>query len=113
MPKTYKADRISNMVQKYVSEIIQFELKDKDIGFVTVTRAKVTNDYSYAYIYVSYIDEVSKQKGLEALEKAKGFIRSRLADKLTIYKTPEIIFKLDTSFDEAQEIEEVLKNLKK
>lgn len=108
-----KQEKMNHICQRAISEIIQFELKDKDIGFVTVTRAKVTNDYSYAYIYVSYIDEVSKQKGLEALEKAKGFIRSRLADKLTIYKTPEIVFKLDTSFDEAQEIEEVLKNLKK
>ena len=111
--KTYKSDRISSLVQKYVSEIIQYELKDKDIGFVTVTRAKVTNDYSYAYIYVSYVIEAEKEKGLEALEKAKGFIRSSLAKKLSIYKTPEIVFKLDTTFDDALEIEQAIDAAKK
>ena len=51
----YKLDRVGNLIQKNVSEIIQFEMKE-DVGMVTITRVRVVNDYSYAYIYVSFLN---------------------------------------------------------
>ena len=45
-----KNEKIAGLIQKNVSEIIQFNLKDPKIGFITITDAQVTNDLSYAKI---------------------------------------------------------------
>ena len=107
----YKLDRVANLIQRNVSEILQFEVKE-DIGLVTITRVRVVNDYSYAYIYVSFLNENDKEKGLAGLEKAKGFIRSKLATRLDLRKLPALIFKYDDSFEEGQRIEETLMKIR-
>ena len=107
----YKLDRVANLIQRNVSEILQFEVKE-DIGLVTITRVRVVNDYSYAYIYVSFLNENDKEKGLAGLEKAKGFIRSKLASRLDLRKLPALIFKYDDSFEEGQRIEETLMRIR-
>lgn len=107
----YKLDRVANLIQRNVSEILQFEVKE-DIGLVTITRVRVVNDYSYAYIYVSFLNENDKEKGMAGLEKAKGFIRSKLATRLDLRKLPALIFKYDDSFEEGQRIEETLMKIR-
>ena len=109
---------MKNVMEKYfddivrsTSEILQFEVKE-DIGLVTITRVRVVNDYSYAYIYVSFLNENDKEKGLAGLEKAKGFIRSKLASRLDLRKLPALIFKYDDSFEEGQRIEETLMRIR-
>ena len=95
-----KKDKMDNIIQKEVSEIIQFELKNPKIGFVTITDVDVTSDMSYAKIFVSFLgQDARKEAGLKALNQSKGFIRSELAKRLTIRKTPELIFQLDNSLE--------------
>ncbi len=108
----YKLDRVANLIQKNVSEILQFEVKE-DVGMVTITRVRVVNDYSYAYIYVTFLNESYKDKGMAGLEKAKGFIRSKLAARMDLRKLPALIFKYDDSFEEGQRIEEVIMKIHK
>lgn len=103
----YKLDRVAALIQRNISEILQFEVKE-DIGMVTITRVRVVNDYSYAYVYVSFLNENDKEKGLIGLEKAKGFIRSKLASRMDLRKLPALIFKHDDSFEQGQKIEEEL-----
>lgn len=107
----YKVDRINVQVLKYVSEILQFEIKNPNIGFVTITKVDVTRDYSYAKIYVSFLDHRDIDKQMAALEKSKGFIRSELSKRLTIYKCPALIFIYDSSYEEGEKIENILKGL--
>lgn len=109
----YKLNKVNVSIQKYISDILQFDIKNKEIGFVTVTGVETTNDYSYTKVYVSFLDDKRASQGLEALEKSKGYIRSELARKLNIRKTPQIIFVLDDSFAKGQHIEELLKSIKK
>lgn len=107
-----KQERIEGIIRKEISEIIQRELKDPDLGFVTITDVECTNDYSFAKIYVTFLQvKGSEERGLEVLNKAKGLLRSHLAKKLTIRKTPELIFKIDRSFDEGGKIESLLKKI--
>lgn len=109
----YKVDKINVAILKNVSDILQFEVKNPEIGFVTVTRVETTRDYSYSKIYVSFLDNKNADKRMEALEKTKGFIRSELAKRLTIYKCPSLIFVKDTAYEEGQKIENILNGLKK
>lgn len=108
-----KNEKMNHICQRAISEIIQFELKDPKVGFVTITDVQVTNDNSYAKIYVSFLGKKERaEAGLKALNRSKGFIRSNLAKKLSIRKTPELIFELDHSLEQGNKIEKILSELK-
>lgn len=108
-----RQNRVSSIIKKDVSEIIQFDLKDPSVGFCTITDVNLTNDYSYAKIYVSFIGKQErKQAGLKALNRAKGFVRSELGKRITIRKVPEIIFVLDESLDKAEHLESIIEKTK-
>ena len=100
-----RVERVHALIQRNISEIIQFELKNSSVGFVSVTEAIVNKDNSFAKIYVSFLGKGDKNKRLEALNRCKGFIRSELAKRLDIYKVPEIAFILDETFDNAKKLE--------
>jgi len=99
----------SGLPIKNISEIIQFEVKSKSIGFVTVTDVVVSNDFSHAKVYVTFLGQGNVNSRLEALERTKGFIRSSLARKMDIRKVPELHFIVDDSFEKARKIDESLK----
>ncbi|MDR3215504.1 MAG: 30S ribosome-binding factor RbfA [Bacilli bacterium] len=106
-----KVERLQHIILKNVSHIIQFEMKNK-VGLAAITDVKVTNDLSYATIYVHFYGEGNHSlKGMEALEKAKGFIRSKLSKELSIRKVPELIFKIDNSLEQGNRIEEIIKKI--
>ena len=101
--------RIQSIIAKNVTEIIQFELKNPRIGFCTVSEVWVSSDFSYARVYVSFLGAKYPKQNLEELNKTRGYVRSSLAKKLDIRKTPEISFYLDESFEKANRLDEVLK----
>ena len=106
-----RADRLSSIAQKAISDIIQYKVKSDKIGFVTVTAAKVTRDLSYCYVYVSILNDKNHEK-FEALNKIKGFVRTELGHEVKLRKVPEIVFKLDESIENYIHIEELLEESK-
>ena len=107
-----RIQRIQSIIGKNISEIIQFELKNPRIGFCTVSEVWVSSDFSYARVYVSFLGAKYPKQNLEELNKTRGYVRSSLAKKIDIRKTPEITFYLDESFQKAERLEEVLKKEK-
>ncbi len=104
-----RKERVPALILKNISEILQFEVKNKTIGFVTVTDVDVSSDFSHAKVYVSFLDKGGHAERLEALERTKGFIRSSLARKMDIRKVPELHFIIDDSYERAQKLDEGLK----
>lgn len=102
-----KIDRLNNLFVEEISKIIHNEVKDKDIGFVTITDARITNDLSFAKVYFTTLDEDHK-KVLNSLNKASGFIRSLLCDRVQIRKMPEIHFVYDESIEYGKKIEDII-----
>ena len=107
-----KQEKLAVQIQKYISDIIQFELKADNLGIVTVTRVKVSDDNSWAKIYVSFLDKNREQK-LEKLKEYKTIIRTALAKKLTIRRTPDLTFTLDDSYEKGEKIEKIIRELNK
>ena len=103
-----KEKRIEMLIKKNISDILLFELHDKNIGFCTVTDIKMSNDYQYARVYVSFLGTKNPEKNLEALNKARGFVRTSLSKKMDIWKIPQIQFIIDDSFEKADKINRVL-----
>jgi len=105
-----KIDRLNNMFVEEISKIIHEEIKDKDIGFVTITDARITNDLSYAKIYFTTLDN-NREKVISTLNKASGFIRSLLCDRVKIRKMPEIQFVYDESIEYGKKIEDIIERI--
>lgn len=105
-----KIDRLNNMFIEEISKIIHQDIKDKDIGFVTITDVRITNDLSFAKIYITSLDD-NREKVLSALNKASGFIRTLLCDRVKIRKMPEIHFVYDDSIEYGKKIDEIIERI--
>ncbi len=109
-----RLERIESLMLKELSNIIAFELKDPKLGFITISEVKVTNDLSYAKVYVSFLGKQERNEaGLKVLKKAKGFLKSELAKRMKLRKIPELIFVQDTSLENARKIENILEKVNK
>lgn len=104
-----RIDRISEEVRREVDEIIRDELGDPRIsGTWSVTRAEVTGDLRYAKIYISVLEDEKRDGLMEALKKARGFIRRELGKRMTIRYTPELLFVSDRNIAYGVHIAQVL-----
>ena len=105
-----KLDRLNNSFMEKISEIIHEQVKDKDVEFVTITDVKITNDLSFAKIYFTTLDD-NRDKVTKALNKASGFIRSCLCEKVQIRKMPEIHFVYDESIEYGKKIDDIIERI--
>ncbi len=109
-----KTEKIAQIIQRNISEIIQFELKNPKLGFVTITDCTVTNDLSYAKLYVSFLGQDARSEaGLKVLNKSKGFLRTQLSKKMSIRKVPELIFVIDDALERGNKIEKIIFEMNK
>ncbi len=91
--------RVADQIQRDLSEIIAFELKDPRVGMVTITEVQVTPDYAHAKVFFTTLadDPAAIQSTVNGLLKAAGFLRIQLGRRLTIHTLPELHFVHDTS----------------
>lgn len=109
-----KQDRMDQILKKEISRILQFELKNPKLGFVTVTDVECTRDMSQAKVYVSFLGKQERNDaGMKVLRSSKGFIRSTLAKNVKARKIPDLIFVQDTSLTHGQKIDSILSSLPK
>ena len=102
--------RLVEEAREKIATILMMEISDPRLDLVTVTGCEVSVDRSVCKVWVS-ADPDSYDEVLEGLQSAKGRIRSLLGRSLTWRVTPELIFQIDRSTDEAQRIAEALKNV--
>lgn len=108
-----KSERLGSQIQRELGEILQKEVKDSKIGFVTVTGVDVTNDLSIATVYVTILGGDNKtEAALKAIERAKGFIRTSLGKRIQVRKIPDLRFKYDESNEYGNKIDSILEKLK-
>lgn len=110
MKQTESTRRLAQEARSKIATILLTEISDPRLSLVTVTDCEVSIDRSLCRVYVSAApgtyDEV-----LSGLNSAKGRIRSLLGRSLTWRVTPELVFAIDRSTDEAMRITEALKNV--
>jgi ribosome-binding factor A len=108
-----RSQRVSDLIREEIADIIMNKVKDPRLGFVTVTGAKITEDLKIATIYLSILKEEEKEKTLEMLNSAKGFIRAELAKRLKMKFIPSLTFRIDESLEYGVRIEKLLREIKK
>ena len=77
-----KIERLNHTIQQEISLILQTEVKDEHIKFVTITGVDTTSDLSFSKIYYTVLDKEKMDSTKEALEKASSFIRTKLAERI-------------------------------
>ncbi len=107
-----RSQRVSDLLREEIAEIIFFKLKDPRVGFLTVTGVDITDDLKIATVYISILKEEEKKSTLEILQAAKSFIRSELSKRLKMKFIPSIDFRLDTSIEYGNRIEQLLHEIK-
>jgi ribosome-binding factor A len=110
----HRIERLRELIKSEFGQILQRDLKDPRIGFVSVTDVEVSNDYSHVKIFVSIMgDDEVKRLTMEGLESAKGFIRTELGHRIRLRHTPEVHLIADNSIERGSRIFELLESVKK
>lgn len=98
MSKRYnRKERVNDLIQSALAEIIQVNASDLQIGMVTVTGVEVAHDLSYARVFVSVLEDDKVKETISALNNAAKFIRYNLAQTVKLRITPELKFIYDDS----------------
>ena len=93
--------------------MLLMDVKDPRIQFVTVTGVELTDDMSYAKIYVSLYGPKDKQEETwKALQKSLGFMRTEIAKRIRLRFAPTLILQKDTSMEYSAHIESILQKIK-
>lgn len=109
-----RQEKMSVEIRRLLSAIIKDNIKDPriDVSAVSVTRVDVPQDISHARVYISILGDAEKQNDtMQVLQKAKGYIRSELAQGLQIRHAPEVEFRLDKSIEQGIRISTLLDSL--
>ena len=109
-----RLNRVSQLLKREISKIIQYDLKDPSINFVTVTYVKVNSDLSLAKVYVSIMeDDKKKEETLNAINRAASFIRRLLAGRISIRNMPYLRFYEDEMVSKRQRLEKLFEEINK
>ena len=112
-----RLDRVNQLIREEISMLLQRELKDPRLGFVTVTDVRLTGDSQQATVFYTVLDatgddEAALANTAAALESAKGLIRSEVAKQLGMRTAPTLTFIADALPESARHLDEVLARAK-
>ena len=107
-----RSEKVADLIHKEISEMLIKTVKDPRIGFVTITRVAVSEDYRLAKVYFSVAGtQEERERSMKGLNSARGYVRKELGRRIRLRYTPEIVFKFDPSIEYAIHIGEVLRHL--
>lgn len=104
--------RVNSLVKEEIGRILQHDMKNTDLGFITVLRAEISKDLKYGKIFVSIFGEPQdKQRILETLNHATAHIQKLLNTRIRLRYTPKLTFISDEGIDHSIHIQEVLNEI--
>lgn len=109
MAQSLSKERLDQVFLKEITRIIEKDVKDPHVGFVTITGIKISPDLSYATVFVSFLGKKERNTaGVKALNRAASYIRKELSRNVKVRKVPQLNFKIDESVAKANRIDELL-----
>ena len=104
-----RARKLAVRIREIVAATLETQVKDPRLGMVTITDARVTPDLREATVfYTVYGDEVARQESAQALESAKGVLRSTVGRQTGVKFTPTLTFVADVVPEHAAAIDHLL-----
>jgi len=113
MPTNLRIQRIADRIREELSEMLIKEVSDPRLSGISVTGAKVDRELTYADIFVSAVEGQSRsQEVLAGLERANGFLRHKLAERIELRIFPRLRFHWDPTPERADHIERILASIR-
>lgn len=109
MAQGSRPDRVGDQIRAEIAELITREVHDPGIGFLTITRVKVTPDLQQARVlYTTLGDDKARAETGKALERAKPFLRRQIGRRLRLKHVPALEFFYDESIAQQDRIERIM-----
>jgi ribosome-binding factor A len=110
-----RSERVSSQMQKELALVLQRDLADPRLGFITINEVVITKDLSYAKIYVTVlnVDEAGKKAQVKLLNEMAPVIRHYVAKRMKLRHISELRFLYDDSFDTGMRVAALLSDLPK
>ena len=115
MPNNYRIEKVSSLLKKEITLIMQNDLENDLIRdhFVNISKIDLSGDLQHCKIYItSRAEELVRKEIVESLNIAKSFIRHNLGNRIEMRRVPEIIFKDDIVIDKGLSVLQLLEELK-
>jgi len=106
-----RSARVSDLIRQEVADILLNKIKHKDLGFITVTGAKVSDDLRHATIYLSVMGDDDGKKTVHKISSSSSFIRGELAKRLQMKFVPSLSFRIDESIAYGRKIDSILDDI--
>ena len=103
-----RPQRLGDLIQREVSELIRLELRDPRVGRITVTSVDVSPDMSHAKVFFTMLEKDRLEDTLHGLKRSAGFLRSQLARRIEMYTTPELRFEYDESVERGDRLSRLI-----
>lgn len=109
-----RSERLAETLRVELEELINYELDDPRVSTVAVTEVLLSPDGKKAHVRMAISGAPDRQKEcLEAIEKAKGYLRVQLADRVDVYRMPDLRFDADLSPELRAKAGDLLKRIRK
>ena len=111
---THRVKRVSEALREEIGEMIAYELSDPRIGDAAVTEVLVSPDMRHAQVRLHLSKNTGEQEEtIRALDGARHFLRRQLAERLNLFRVPELHFEADVAVDDNRRMEHLLKRVRR
>ena len=109
MPREFnRSERVAGSLRRELARLIQTDMKDPEVGFVSLSDVEVSRDISHAKVYITVFEPEKAASSLKALQRAAGYLRMRLGKEMRIRSVPELHFVHDASVETGQHMDELI-----
>ena len=109
MPREFKrSERVAGSLRRELAQLIQLEVKDPGVGFVSLSDVEVSRDLAHAKVFITVFESDKADSSLKALKRAAGYLRRRLGQKMRIRSVPELHFFHDSSVETGQRMDSLI-----
>jgi len=103
-----RSERVAGQMRRDLARLIQQEVKDPAVGFVSLSDVEVTRDLAHAKVFITVFEPERAKESLQALRRAGSFLRRRLGQELRLRHVPELHFVHDDSVEKGSHIDDLI-----
>ena len=104
--------RVGDQIRQELAQLLARDVQDPGIGFLTITRVKVSPDLQVARVFYTTIgDDKSRKETERALGRALPFLRRQIGSRLRLKNVPELAFMYDKSVEQQDRIEQIIQDI--
>src|SRR5690554_6192665 len=103
-----RSERVAGQIRRDLATLLQQEVKDPKVGFISLSDVEVSRDLSHAKVFITVFEPDKAVTSIKALKRAAPFLRSRLAQMMRMRHVPELHFSHDDSVEQGSHIDQLI-----